>query len=279
MGVGSGGAKHVGFLRHGAFLWLWVAAALSLAAIAGYRIAIVHPRPSGGTWYGYLLGTIATLLIIWLTTLGIRKRLITQGRWSLKGWVSAHVYLGLAVAVIATLHTGFMFGWNVHTLAYALVLLVVASGIVGVCLYVTLPRLLSENRAELTEAQMLGRLRALDARLFTAAQSASEGVAGAVRLSIERTRIGGGFWERLTGRRSNCGNRLAIARLTALGGSPGECAAIAALLREKETDLARTRRHIALRTWLEAWLHVHIPMTFALLAALTAHIVSVFFYW
>jgi hypothetical protein len=30
---------------------------------------------------------------------------------------------------------------------------------------------------------------------------------------------------------------------------------------------------------LEIWLYIHVPFTFALIAALTAHIVSVFFYW
>ena len=30
---------------------------------------------------------------------------------------------------------------------------------------------------------------------------------------------------------------------------------------------------------LEIWLYVHVPLTFALIAALSAHIISVFFYW
>ena len=34
-----------------------------------------------------------------------------------------------------------------------------------------------------------------------------------------------------------------------------------------------------LRALLEVWLFVHVPLTVALLAALTAHIVSVFYYW
>ena len=63
----------------------------------------------------------------------MRKRAITRGRWSLKAWTSAHVYLGLSLIVIATLHTGFQFGWNVHTLAYALMMLVIVSGIYGIC--------------------------------------------------------------------------------------------------------------------------------------------------
>jgi hypothetical protein len=34
-----------------------------------------------------------------------------------------------------------------------------------------------------------------------------------------------------------------------------------------------------LKALLEIWLYVHVPATFALLAALAAHIVSVFYYW
>ena len=43
--------------------------------------------------------------------------------------------------------------------------------------------------------------------------------------------------------------------------------------------LALARRQIHITALLEAWLFVHVPATFALLAALTAHIVSVFLYW
>src|SRR5690606_23249337 len=122
------------------------------------------------SWYGYALGTIATLLIVWLSLLGIRKRAMTRGAWSLKAWTSAHVYLGLALIVIATLHTGFQLGWNVHTLAWALMLLVIASGIYGICVYASLPALLSSNREEMTQAQMLEALEAIDRQLNEAAQ-------------------------------------------------------------------------------------------------------------
>ena len=50
-------------------------------------------------------------------------------------------------------------------------------------------------------------------------------------------------------------------------------------LHQKEAMLARMRRHLRLKGWLQVWLYVHVPMTFALIAALSAHIVSVFFYW
>ena len=42
---------------------------------------------------------------------------------------------------------------------------------------------------------------------------------------------------------------------------------------------SRIRRHVRIRAMLEIWLYVHVPLTFALIAALAAHIISVFFYW
>ena len=51
------------------------------------------------------------------------------------------------------------------------------------------------------------------------------------------------------------------------------------LLERKAAALARIRRHLRLKALLEVWLYVHVPLTFALIAALAAHIVSVFFYW
>ena len=65
----------------------------------------------------------------------------------MQGWTSAHVYLGLAVWVLATLHCGLQFGWNIHTLAWALMTAVIASGIVGLYVYINYPVALSANRA------------------------------------------------------------------------------------------------------------------------------------
>ena len=41
--------------------------ALSLVAILAYALIDAKPRPNGGSWYGYTLGTIGALLILWLT--------------------------------------------------------------------------------------------------------------------------------------------------------------------------------------------------------------------
>jgi len=51
------------------------------------------------------------------------------------------------------------------------------------------------------------------------------------------------------------------------------------LLGRRKSQLDQIRRHMKIRARLEVWLYLHVPMTIALLAALTAHVVSVFYYW
>lgn len=165
-------ADHESFLSHKNMRWLKIAVIISLICGVSYAFIDVEPRHNGGTWYGYTLGTIGLLLILWLSLLGVRKRAMTEGKWSLKAWTSAHVYLGLALVVIGTLHTGFQLGWNVHTLAYALMMLVIISGIYGITVYKTLPASLSNNRNEMTRGQMVEALAALDRQLDAAAQPA-----------------------------------------------------------------------------------------------------------
>ena len=276
--------KHEGFLRDGNFRWLWVALALCAVTIAAYLMIDAEPRPRGGTMYGYILGAIGALLIVWLSLFGIRKRAITNGVYSLKAWLSAHVYLGLSLLVIGTLHAGFHFGWNVHTLAYGLMVFVIVSGMFGAAAYAVLPRQLSANRGETTQRQWLETLRSLDAQLRDAAQPLDREEADIVRLSTEQTSIGGTLWNRLSGWYGDCRTRRAVDSLARIRRSRQQAPnpaldQIDALLARKQETLAQARRHIRIRTILEIWLYVHVPVTFALLAALTAHIVSVFFYW
>lgn len=275
--IRSGLARHEGFLAHARFRWAKIAAVAVAVAILIYAYDDPQPKPNGGSAYGYTLGTIGALLILWLTMLGLRKRAMTSGAWSLKAWTSAHVYLGLALIVIATLHTGFEFGWNVHTLAYVLMLVVIVSGMVGIVLYARLPQKMSDNRGERTETQMVAELRALDAQLHDAAQPLDGEAAARVRDALGEDPFDAGFWRRLTGLFPRGATQRA---LDAIGREPGgEAERIAGLLERRTAMLARMRRHMQLKAALEGWLYIHVPTTFALLAALTAHIVAVFFYW
>lgn len=275
---------HESFLRYGRYRWFKVAASLSLLSLLIYLLVDVQPRHNGGSWLGYALGTIGAGLIVWLALLGIRKRAMTRGRWSLKAWTSAHVYLGLALIVFATLHTGFQFGWNVHTLAYALMMLVILSGIYGIAVYVLLPQGLSDSRSEMTAPQMIEAVGSLNKQIGISAQSLSDEDGAVVLGSLDDDPFGGGAWRRLSGSYPRCPNAGALAylrdRLEESGGKE-EAALdqVVQLLEKKAAALQRLRGYIRRRALLEVWLFVHVPLTFVLLAALVAHIVSVFFYW
>ena len=54
---------------------------------------------------------------------------------------------------------------------------------------------------------------------------------------------------------------------------------VVTLLERKAAALQRVRGYVQRRALLEIWLYVHVPLTFVLVVALLAHIVSVFFYW
>jgi hypothetical protein len=278
-------SKHDGFLTHAGGRWYKIAIGICLVCIVSYLFIDVTPRHNGGSWYGYTLGTIGALLILWLTMLGLRKRAMTPGRWSLKAWTSAHVYLGLSLIVIGTLHTGFQFGWNIHTAAYTFMMIVIISGIFGIWFYATIPDRLSTNRNEMTETQMLESLRSLDRQLHEAAQPLSAEHAALVLKSLEQDPFGGGFLKRIRGKYPDCATRQAQADLRRerayqprMGGDD-PLDKIDGLLEKKEATLARVRQHLKLKAMLQVWLYVHVPVTFALIASLSAHIVSVFFYW
>jgi uncharacterized membrane protein HdeD (DUF308 family) len=280
----SEGTSHEGFLRHRNYKWLKIAAAVCAVAILAYLLIDVEPRPNGGSWYGYTLGTIGALLILWLTALGVRKRAITRKRWSLKAWTSAHVYLGLSLIVIATLHTGFQFGLNIHTLAYLLMILVILSGIYGIWAYAFLPAALSDNRSEMTAAQMIDAVESIDKQIQISAQPLSDEDSHVVLDSLGEDPFGGGLLRRLSGNPPKGGNAVAlrIIRRRAMQCEGAEAIAldqVSVLMQRKAGALNRIRRHVRIRARLEVWLYVHVPLTFALIAALSAHIISVFFYW
>lgn len=268
---------HEGFLAYAGYRWAKISGALMLLVMVSYMLVDVTPRHNGGSWYGYTLGTIGAVLILWLTALGYRKRNMTSGAWSLKAWTSAHVYLGLSLIVIGTWHTGFQLGWNVHTLAWALMMLVILSGLFGIVVYATMPRALAANREQMTQMQMLEAIRAFDRQLHAAAQPLPPAISGPVQASLAQDPFAGSAINRFSGRYPRCAT--AAARGALAGQRDEAVVRVIDLLDQKLAALAQLRGHLRIRAILEVWLYVHVPMTFALIAALSAHIISVFFYW
>ncbi len=275
---------HESFLVLRNFRYLKAMAILVAAAIIAYAWHQPFDGPNGGTWLGYTLGGIGIALIVWLGWFGVRKRRYGAGDMTLQNWLSAHVYLGSGLIVVATLHTGFQFGLNVHMLAYVLMMLVIASGMFGVYAYIRVPIKMTQNRDGMTQDGMLNAIAELDDECSANAIALSDEINQTVRLSVEETRIGGGFFRQLSGIDPNCPTALALRNMPTqvanLHGSEAEAGRrLVSLLARKGELLSRARRDVRLKAWIDIWLFVHIPLTFALLAALIVHVVSVFFYW
>ena len=266
------------------FLYLKLTVALVLAAIIAYFAHRPLGAPNGGTWLGYTLGTIGALLIVWFAWFGIRKRRYGVGKLLLEDWLSAHVYMGLGLIVIATLHTGFQFAWNVHLLAYVLMILVIASGAFGLFAYVRYPALMTQNRAGLTLGEIMAGVTGLDQQCRDVSMSLGDEINAAVLRAAEETHVGGGVWRQLSGTDPGCPTTQALALVQGaakdLRGDAGNAAnRLTALLSRKVEYLAKARRDVRYKALMDIWLYLHVPLTIALLAALVTHIVSVFFYW
>jgi hypothetical protein len=259
--------------------------------------------PNGGTWLGYTLGTIAGLLVLFLSLFGIRKRAFHSRMGTAIGWLSAHVYLGIAAIVIATLHSGMHFDVNVHTAAYVLMWIVTLSGCWGVYAYVRYPGLMTRQRGNLRRKELLQQIEELEQRSLRLA-TVSRRVEALIADSIRRTDLGeGGFWAQLRGRdRSylmigaatalqpahlvpNFDNhalieQLAELRLTATQETTrGTLQSLLECAGAKAALLQRLHRETTLAARLRIWLFIHVPVCCALLAALCTHVLTVFLYW
>ncbi len=271
------------FLEHENYRYLKIAIGLLIASLALYILDDPPGGRSGSSWTGYGLGTIAAGIIFWLMWLGLRKRDYTSTGAPLKGWVSAHVYLGTSLIFLVPLHSGFEFGMNIHTLAYALMCVVVFSGILGVGFYALVPISMTRNRNNITLDAMLERIAEIDSECRTAADGMPDYYAQAVMASIEQTRIGGAFRSQLSGNDPGCGTTRALRSLRTSeidldGDAKEQERKLVELIARKELILKQIRRDIRYKGLLDLWLIVHVPFAFATCAALITHIFVVFWY-
>jgi hypothetical protein len=271
------------FLEYRDYFYLKLATGVVLLSLISYVIDDPIGGRSGRSIVGYGLGSIAAVTIFWLMWLGVRKRDYTATGAPLKGWVSAHVYLGTALLFIVPLHSGFEFGLNVHTLTYALMCVVVLSGILGVTFYALVPTSMTRNRNNITLDAMLARIAEIDAECRIAADGLPDYYASAVVTSIDETRIGGTFRSQLSGTDPGCGTTRALKQLRTSEIDLDEQAKahermLVELIARKELLIKQIRRDVRFKGFLDLWLIVHVPFAFATCAALLAHVFVVFWY-
>jgi len=270
------------FLAYKRFRYLKLSGLGVAAATALYALDVPIGGRSGSTRAGYALGIGSALLILWLLWFGVRKRSYRFTGAPLLGWLSGHVYLGATLLILVPLHCAFRFGWNLHTAAYVLMAVAVISGMAGVVLYSLIPLPMTSNHPGQTLEGLMQQIADIDAEFRKLARELPDPYVRALAESIEKTRIGGSVVQQLSGRDRHCGTTRALelvkqARLP--DGAEQEAGQrLIAILVLKKTLLARVRRNVRYRALLDLWLLVHVPASFATVAAVAAHVLVVLYY-
>ena len=285
------------FLTHRSGRWAKWAVALLFASAVGYWAEDLRVPPNGGSVFGYTSGTIAAFLMLVLTYLGRRKRHYGSKLGTVKGWTSAHVYLGVALIGLTLLHSGFQVGWNWHTLAFALMLIVCFSGIYGVWAYQHYPALIDRNNLSQTRGALIDQLHHLDQDITGSLTRHDPGVASIVQGAIERTTLPNRWLDTLRGIDHSevllPGKGLVSnTNMTALidylieqieQGAQGDTAlnlqSLVGALGERASLISRIKEDLRLVTLTRIWLTIHIPLAFAAVAAVIIHVIAVFLYW
>jgi hypothetical protein len=261
---------------------------VSLAAMWGlYLEDDTVGGPSGASMLGYIYGTIATVGIAILMGYGARKRSYAVQRGTMKEVLSAHVWLGIALVFVVPLHCGFSFHWNVHTLAYVLLVLTALTGVWGVAIYLRQPRQLQSHHGGATTTQLLHRIRSIAAEI-----DALSGVGTGPRrhersdaflidllqgmdVSFEPS-----LWRSLL--RSNPSRidpKRAAPLLAALPAAErNDGRRLVELIDQKRSLICRLQDEVRATAWLRLWLYLHVPVAAGLVLVLLVHIVTVLYY-
>ena len=262
------------------FKW---AVVLILLAYVGYLLFEPTVGHYGGSVYGYTTGTISALMLVWMAWYGIRKRRY-RSSGSTQAWLSAHIYLGTALMAIATMHSAFDFGFNIHTITYGLLLIVVISGFFGNYAYMIYPREMTENMGEDNLDGLLLRIADADKLARQIALLMLDDVNNIVAKACSETSIGLGLFEQLAGFQPNCPSAMAVQHLSVMNNTLSAeqrklYRELYSIMVRRESLVRRARQDLMYRARMGFWLYLHVPFAVALLVAMLAHIVAVFVYW
>lgn len=266
------------FLNYRHSRWLWINLGFLVLLSVVYCVDTPLGGKSGSTWIGYIYGFIAAAGIVYLMWYGMRKRAYASSSTTLKGCLSAHVWLGVSLAFIVPLHSGFQFGLNIHTLAYVLMLVVILSGIYGAVNYTRLAPLIAAHRGGGHAPLLLEHIQRLSTEISSVSSLKSDTFQKLVRAAdFELTP---GVWR--------CMRRLlvpelkksAVSELLAqLSGEEHEAALKALSLITRKRELAeKLQDDIRTLAKLKLWLWIHLPVSLAMFVCVLAHVLIIFMY-
>ena len=267
------------FISYRGYRWLIVTVLSLIASIVIYAVNDPIGGRNGGTVLGYIYGVIATIGIVWLMAYGVRKRAYSSDLGTVQGWLSAHVWLGIGLLFFVPLHAGFSFGWNVHTLAYILMVITIVTGVWGTVNYTTLASRIESHRGGVKSTQVLEQLHALSADIRAICEGKSDAfVSCAQRFDVS---FSPSLLSLLRKQKFATVDQKAVAGVLSniSEGERDDALRLISLIDQKCDLTSSLMEESRIKALLRLWLFVHVPVSIALCVALAIHILSVFFFW
>lgn len=175
----------------------WAIASLVIFAVftAVYVAYAVHAAsgPQGGSPLGLTFGVIGFGFMILAALLGARKRVPTWRIGRAQAWMRGHLWLGLLSLPMILFHGGFHFGGTLTRLLMWLLMVTVASGVIGAALQHYVPRVMTTDVKLETIYDEIGNVRKL---LLEEADHGVEAICGPLgigKAAKEDVQRAGGF--------------------------------------------------------------------------------------
>ncbi|HEX3600641.1 MAG TPA: hypothetical protein VHU84_10900 [Lacipirellulaceae bacterium] len=124
--------------------WALLTVGLLIVASVLYATYAFHwpGGPSGRTWPGMLFGVAGTLMMIFAAALVLRKKTVRVRLGSLSWWLKGHIWFGLLSVPMILFHAAFRLGGWLEISLWALLVVVVISGVVGLAAQNVIPRMM-----------------------------------------------------------------------------------------------------------------------------------------
>lgn len=265
------------FISYKKFRFLWWNVFVLLVLTLGYLLHRPLAGANGASLLGFSYGIIAALGMFYLMWFGMRKRAYHAKHTSLISCLSAHVWLGVNLIFIVPLHCGFSFGYNIHTLAYVFMLATILSGIWGAVLYLRLPKEIQSHRGGASLATLLEQIEKSDSEIIKFSNTE------------KLKNLANEFNPNLNLKLSKALRAKEVATLEPQNINQSlqkfeqneidQALKLLALINQKIAIYNKLLKEAGALAWLKIWLYLHIPLSFAALAALIIHIILVLYYW
>lgn len=256
---------------------------LTAAAIVGLREFGLGERLLGFLNMRWITGLVGLVGIAGVMTYPVRRNIYTRRAGPLRYWLLSHTYLGTIAGIMILLHGGTDSGGVLTTLLMITFDLVIFTGLLGILLYLVVPRLMTRiEGSPLLIDDLKQRREELQNELADIGRSPSEPLRNMVRNRVVPRFVSFGYLLRQYFKRETLPSMIDSAKKE-FGREIGQIKDAADREKlgraiESAVALRRVDALIYLHRSLKLWLPPHVATTSLMLALMIIHIIQVIYY-